>query len=158
MIHESALRRFEVPRTIVQGGGCRSQLPALVRELGGTRVLVVTDPGVVQRGVAGGSPIDTTKVIAIRLANPQPLPELMGLHKIAHPGLPTVMHFSLTAAPERYAIIARTVGCDSLIPWLEALNAEVEKMATDALASGSPANNPRVPTALEIVALYHAAW
>ena len=27
-------------------------------------------------------------------------------------------------------------------------------MADDALASGSPANNPRVPTAEEIVALY----
>ena len=70
------------------------------------------------------------------------------------------------------------MGCDSLIPWLEELNAElelpllsqcagvdrarfdaeVEKMATDALASGSPANNPRVPTAQEIVALYHEAW
>ncbi|WP_394793437.1 iron-containing alcohol dehydrogenase [Armatimonas sp.] len=53
MIHGSALRCFEVPSTVLHGGGCRSQLPALVRELGGTRVLVVTDPGVVQRGVAG---------------------------------------------------------------------------------------------------------
>lgn len=32
------------------------------------------------------------------------------------------------------------------------------KMAGDALASGSPQNNPRVPTAKEIVALYEAAW
>ncbi len=37
-------------------------------------------------------------------------------------------------------------------------DAVVEKMADDALASGSPQNNPRVPTAGEIVALYHAAW
>ena len=36
--------------------------------------------------------------------------------------------------------------------------AALEKMATDALASGSPANNPVVPTAEEIVALYRAAW
>ena len=32
------------------------------------------------------------------------------------------------------------------------------KMAADALASGSPQNNPRVPTAEEIVSLYEAAW
>ncbi|MCP8967073.1 iron-containing alcohol dehydrogenase [Ectobacillus ponti] len=34
----------------------------------------------------------------------------------------------------------------------------VEKMATDALASGSPGNNPRVPTHEEIVALYHVCY
>lgn len=32
------------------------------------------------------------------------------------------------------------------------------KMADDALASGSPANNPRVPSRDEIVALYRQAW
>ncbi len=31
-------------------------------------------------------------------------------------------------------------------------------MAEQALASGSPNNNPRVPTASEIVALYRAVW
>jgi len=31
-------------------------------------------------------------------------------------------------------------------------------MAADALASGSPANNPRVPTQEEIIALYEEAW
>lgn len=31
-------------------------------------------------------------------------------------------------------------------------------MAQQALTSGSPANNPRVPTAEEIVALYEKAW
>jgi alcohol dehydrogenase class IV len=34
----------------------------------------------------------------------------------------------------------------------------LEKMAADALASGSPANNPVVPTAEQIVALYREAW
>lgn len=33
-----------------------------------------------------------------------------------------------------------------------------EKMAVDALASGSPQNNPVVPTAAQIVELYRAAW
>ena len=33
-----------------------------------------------------------------------------------------------------------------------------EKMAADALASGSPQNNPVVPTSAEIVALYEEAW
>lgn len=138
MTPESIVRRFDTPTAIVSGGGCRRQLAGLVRELGGTRVLVVTDPGVVQLGVAGeivdaltraglsvavfdqvqpdptdenvaagvaallahradvvvavggGSPIDTAKVIAIRPANAQPLPEFMGLHKIAHTGLPLI--------------------------------------------------------------------
>ena len=35
---------------------------------------------------------------------------------------------------------------------------QVEKMARDALASGSPANNPRVPSHDEIVDLYRQAW
>lgn len=32
------------------------------------------------------------------------------------------------------------------------------KMADDALASGSPQNNPRIPTRDEIISLYEAAW
>jgi alcohol dehydrogenase len=40
----------------------------------------------------------------------------------------------------------------------ETMDAQIEKMAADALASGSPANNPRVPTQAEIVGLYRAAW
>ena len=131
-------RRFDTPPVILHGGGCRHRLPDLVRELAGTRVLLVTDPGVIQLGVAGeirdalvgagfavavfdqvqpdptdenvaagvtalnhhradiivavggGSPIDTAKVIAIRPANPQPLPEFMGLHKITRSGLPLI--------------------------------------------------------------------
>lgn len=34
----------------------------------------------------------------------------------------------------------------------------LQKMASDALASGSPQNNPRIPTEEEIVALYQEAW
>ena len=34
----------------------------------------------------------------------------------------------------------------------------VEKMAVDALASGSPQNNPRIPTADENVSLYQEVW
>lgn len=35
---------------------------------------------------------------------------------------------------------------------------KVEKMASDGLASGSPANNPVVPDVEEIIRLYHKAW
>lgn len=103
--------------------------------------------------------------------------------------LPTVTRFSYAAAPARYAVISRLLGCSSLeaedetaaaalVEGLEQLNrdlnvprlrdcpgvaadrfaAVVEKMATDALASGSPQNNPRAPTHAEIVSLYHQAW
>jgi len=103
--------------------------------------------------------------------------------------LPAVTRFSVSAAPARYAMIARTVGCAGpelsdedasirLIDWLVDLNeslevprlsqcrgvtrevfeSSVEKMSADALASGSPANNPRVPTAEEMAELYQEAW
>jgi len=391
MSTDNSTWRFDVPATILHGGGSRFRLPELVKQLGGSRVLLVTDPGVVQLGVAaeitgilreaglsvavfdhvqpdptdenvaagvvallthkadlivalgGGSPIDAAKVIAIRPANPAPLPEFMGLHKISQSGiplicvpttagtgseaskvavitdaarqvkmmmlsapllaraavvdyeltlsmpkgltaavgvdtlthgmeafvsrkanaltdplalkcieltarnlrqawnhpddraaregmmlaatlggmafsnssvclvhgmsrpigavfhlphglsnailLPTVTRYSVGSAPARYATIARMVGCVeagiteeaacvALIDWLEKLNADlelprlsqcrgvtrekmdasIEKMASDALASGSPANNPRVPTAAEIVELYCQSW
>lgn len=40
----------------------------------------------------------------------------------------------------------------------ETLDFQLEKMASDAIASGSPANNPRVPSMEEIVELYRKAW
>ena len=102
--------------------------------------------------------------------------------------LPTVTAFSVGAAAERYADCARTMGiaaaddpankaADLLIEALYGRNAELEVptpkqygiaeeqyfakvplMAQQALASGSPQNNPRVPTAQEIEALYSACW
>src|SRR5690242_17405553 len=102
--------------------------------------------------------------------------------------LPAVTRFSIGAAEARYAEAARRVGfatqndgdaaaAAKLVTGLEALNKELavpspaaygidEKawhgkmalMAEQALASGSPGNNPRVPTAAEIVGLYREVW
>ena len=102
--------------------------------------------------------------------------------------LPTVTEFSILGAMPRYANVARTLGlsrgsdsdedaCGKLIEGLIALNEElevprisecgisqkqfasvVEKMASDALASGSPQNNPIVPDADEIITLYLNAY
>ncbi|MFY8106191.1 MAG: iron-containing alcohol dehydrogenase [Elstera sp.] len=102
--------------------------------------------------------------------------------------LPAVTAFSAPAALERYATVARTLGVASaaegdqaavsaLLEALVALNRDLtvptpeaygideeryrglmERMAEQALASGSPGNNPRVPTADEIVTLYRAAY
>ena len=59
----------------------------------------------------------------------------------------------------------RALNRDVAIPSLRQLNIEadryeslLEKMAADALASGSPANNPRTPTAAEIVTLYRHVY
>lgn len=41
---------------------------------------------------------------------------------------------------------------------LDRFEAALQKMAQDALASGSPQNNPVVPTATQIVELYRQAW
>ncbi|PTY38733.1 alcohol dehydrogenase [Saccharospirillum sp. MSK14-1] len=102
--------------------------------------------------------------------------------------LPAITEWSIPAAEARYATCARTMGIatasDSdaaanaqLLVELKALNDELkvptpagfgieesdffgklELMAGQALASGSPGNNPRVPTADEIVTLYQTVW
>jgi len=102
--------------------------------------------------------------------------------------LPAVTEFSIPAAPDRYADCARAMGvaevADSdevanskLMTELHAINAELqvpspeqfgisrehffgnlETMAEQALASGSPGNNPRVPSAAEIIEIYKALW
>jgi len=102
--------------------------------------------------------------------------------------LPAVTRYSLGAALPRYAEAARVMGLvpdgegdqaagAALVAELEALNrdlavptpaawgiAEAEwapllpLMADQALASGSPANNPRVPGRAEIVELYRAVY
>ncbi len=102
--------------------------------------------------------------------------------------LPAVVRFSVGHAAARYAAAARQMGmatpdddeetaCSRLADGLAALNAELavpgpraygidaaaweqrlDVMAAQALASGSPANNPRVPVHAEIVALYRAVY
>lgn len=102
--------------------------------------------------------------------------------------LPTVTAFSAGSAAQRYADCARVLGMTTpndsdtqatakLVKAIFARNAELEvpsprkygipekkffeaipTMAAQALASGSPQNNPRVPTASEIADLYREAW
>ncbi|WP_390911265.1 iron-containing alcohol dehydrogenase [Pseudosulfitobacter sp. SM2401] len=100
--------------------------------------------------------------------------------------LPAVTAFSVDAAPARYATVARVMGwaqngdtdvvaCGKLIEGLRVLNDDLgvpspsalghtaddqmlHLMAGQALASGSPQNNPRVPSEDEIVALYKEMW
>lgn len=102
--------------------------------------------------------------------------------------LPLVSEFSAAAAPARYADCARAMGvaepgmadADAVAALLAALrrlnhdlqvpspaawgidraryDAMVPVMVEQALASGSPANNPRVPSAEELADLYRQAW
>ena len=99
-----------------------------------------------------------------------------------------VMEYSVVGAPDRFADIARAMGepIDGLSPMCQAdvaiksverlvndlhmprlgqigidktkFEAVVDQMALDALASGSPGNNPRQPTKEEIVALYNRCF
>ena len=101
--------------------------------------------------------------------------------------LPTVIEWSVSGNPGRYAEIAAAMGeetkglgideaamktvsavrrlnVDLQIPSLRGLGIDmakfesvVDKMATDAIASGSPGNNPRKATPEEIVNLYRKA-
>jgi alcohol dehydrogenase class IV len=102
--------------------------------------------------------------------------------------LPEITAFSAPAALERYADCARAMGVAAegegnqsavarLLDELRALNADLRVpsprdygidarryeelmpvMASQALASGSPSNNPRVPTQDEIIALYKRVY
>ena len=102
--------------------------------------------------------------------------------------LPAVTAFSVPAATARYAACARAIGAaregeedqaavEALVAELAALNDDLDvpsprehgldaarwealipTMAAQALASGSPANNPLVPSAEEIEALYRQVW
>jgi alcohol dehydrogenase class IV len=102
--------------------------------------------------------------------------------------LPEVTKFSLAAAEARYADVARTLeivgrtasdpeAAKALVPWLEGLNRtcgiprlrdlipdqqayenKLDTMAQAAMESGSPANNPRVPTHAQVIAIYRAIW
>ncbi len=102
--------------------------------------------------------------------------------------LPEVTAWSVGHAPQRYAECARVMGlaqardsdtqaADRLVAGLRQLTADLEvpgprqwgiaeepwfanldTMAAQALASGSPGNNPRVPEATDIVALYRRVW
>jgi alcohol dehydrogenase class IV len=102
--------------------------------------------------------------------------------------LPAVTAFSVGAAADRYADCARAMGLvnheastgaatEALIAGLYQLNRQLEvpspknygipeeryfeaipTMADQALASGSPQNNPRVPTSDEIAKLYREVW
>jgi alcohol dehydrogenase class IV len=102
--------------------------------------------------------------------------------------LPSVTAFSIPSAKVRYAQCARAMGIatqsdsdelanDKLLNELRALNLDLQvptpadfgidkatfmamttTMAEQALASGSPGNNPRIPTVDEMVELYGALW
>jgi len=102
--------------------------------------------------------------------------------------LTTIMEFSLIGNPGRYADIAQAMGEDTngmtdleaawlaveaveellddikiaSLPELGVEQAQLEKMAAkmteDAIASGSPANNPRQATKEEITELYYKAY
>ncbi|MFN3517667.1 MAG: iron-containing alcohol dehydrogenase [Novosphingobium sp.] len=102
--------------------------------------------------------------------------------------MPLITRWSAPAALPRYANCARAIGVAAagesdqsavgrLVEALEQINADLKVptpagygiarsrwdeliplMAAQALASGSPANNPRVPDAAEIEGLYRAAW
>jgi alcohol dehydrogenase class IV len=102
--------------------------------------------------------------------------------------LPSVTAFSIPSATARYAQCARAMGLatqldsdesanDTLLGELAKLNLDlqvptpeafgIEKevffasmttMAEQAIASGSPANNPRIPTLDEMVSIYASLW
>jgi alcohol dehydrogenase class IV len=102
--------------------------------------------------------------------------------------LPEVTAWSVSHAPQRYAQCARVMGLagpddsdaqavERLVSGLRQLTADLnvpgprawgisegawfdalDTMAAQALASGSPANNPRIPNAEDIVGLYQRVW
>jgi alcohol dehydrogenase class IV len=102
--------------------------------------------------------------------------------------LPEITAFSVSASTDRYGHCARVMGwadsadsdetaCEKLVAGLRQLNADLKVpkpsemghnrdeaaklwplMADQALASGSPQNNPKIPTKDEIIELYGKVW
>ncbi|WP_299151985.1 iron-containing alcohol dehydrogenase [uncultured Acinetobacter sp.] len=102
--------------------------------------------------------------------------------------LPLITEYAIAAAPERYADCARAIGVahiddhddvanQKLVSALIQINKElqvptlaefgvekiyfdevIQTMAEQALASGSPGNNPRVPSISEMIELYNKLW
>lgn len=102
--------------------------------------------------------------------------------------LPTITEYSFPEAKQRYAICARTIGvateedsdeiaCQNLVKELKVLNQDLNvptlkefgvnqieyeallpTMAKQAIDSGSPANNPRQASVVELVELYRAVY
>ena len=102
--------------------------------------------------------------------------------------LPDVTRFSLAAAEPRYAEVARKLeivpsnsidseAANALVLWLEDLNrtcgipkmhvlipdretyeSKLNAMAQAAIESGSPANNPRIPSREQIIDIYQSIW
>src|SRR5580704_2750475 len=129
---------FNIPSTILIGGGSRREVVAHVQRFGVRRMLVVTDAGMMRLGpapeivsllkeaglsvvifdgvhpdptdqnvadglkifrsekceglvaVGGGSPIDAAKAIRVLTANPLPLSQYAGYHKIPCAGVPLI--------------------------------------------------------------------
>ncbi|MFC6381495.1 iron-containing alcohol dehydrogenase [Psychrobacter glacincola] len=102
--------------------------------------------------------------------------------------LPTITEFGISSAPDRYADCARALGISdhsesddqanaSLVKYLKSLNKElqvptlaefgvqkadfdalIDTMCEQAFASGSPNNNPRIPSLEEMIQLYTLLW
>jgi alcohol dehydrogenase class IV len=77
--------------------------------------------------------------------------------------LPFVMEYNIPAAPERYAAVARALGCNSSINDFETAHAGVEKtisqMAADAMKiTRLLKNNPRPINIDDAVSIYEAAY
>ena len=102
--------------------------------------------------------------------------------------LPTITEFGISSAPDRYADCARALGVSdysdtddqanvSLVSYLKNLNKElqvptlaefgvqrtdfdalIDTMCEQAFASGSPNNNPRIPSLEEMIQLYTLLW
>jgi len=95
--------------------------------------------------------------------------------------MPHITEWSLSAAPARYGRAAQALGAGTsgadLVAKLVELNARLEvprlrergfsatefkakipEMARQALASGTPGNNPRLASETEVAALYHDLW
>lgn len=102
-------------------------------------------PTVVRYSVSGALPRYATVARTLGLAAPDDSDEVAGDRLV-----------------EGIEVLNATLGVPRLreLPGVDrdALEAAVEKMADDALASGSPARNPIVPTAQDVQELYRSAW
>ncbi len=156
---------FQLPPMIISGSDAIRELPSQAERLNATRVLLFTDPCFVTSGLADqlATALNAEGITVSVFSDVQPDPTDRNVAD------------GLAALRESRAdlVVALGAGMSDPIPlscisldakhlataWREPDNrAAREAMAADALASGSPQNNPVVPSAADIVMLYRTAW
>ncbi|HUP78779.1 MAG TPA: iron-containing alcohol dehydrogenase [Pirellula sp.] len=139
--------QYNFPLTLIVGGGARKRLADQILKRGKRRVLVVTDVNLVASGKVQEFEFH------LREAGIQGT-----IFSSVQPD-PTVENVEQGLAAYRDSQSELIVGLGGGSPMdQQAYESKLQEMSRAAIESGSPANNPHVPTCEQIIEIYRAIW